>query len=233
MQFEYSVDTGDLQAYIGVAVLEAEMERTLQPFKAAPLSPITFIEEIPLADLSAKADSNAEESWSVCMDVLRAGGDPRQWLSDWIREKKLDSGDRLCRELRSLIEVLYLGGVYDHLNDGSVLCLEAASRRVKAIVEAYSMSSVQPQCWLAKYFTGDVNAEDGLREELRSHATKLAKEEYDFQAARTKSRGLPSSSADGDGGGASHYEGAPKGDTKGRGRGGRGRGKFLAAAEEQ
>jgi hypothetical protein len=170
---------------------------------------------------------------SVCKHMLRVGGDPRQWLSAWIREKKLDSGDRVCHELRTLIEVLYLGGVYDQLNVGSVLCLEAASRRVQAIVEAYSVSSVKPQWSLAKYFTGEINAEDGLCKELRSHATKLAKEEYDLQAARTKSRGVPGSSADGDGGGASYNEGAPKGDTKGRGSGGRGRGKLLAAAEEQ
>ena len=77
MQFEYSVDTGGLRAYIGVAVLEAEMERTLQPFKAAPLSPITFTRRFLLPTCRRRPIRMRKKAgpcvWTCCVQVETLG----------------------------------------------------------------------------------------------------------------------------------------------------------------
>ena len=69
----------------------------------------------------------------------RQGGDPKQWLDKWLREKKLESNDRVAHELRCLTDVLYLAGSVDQLNMGGLCCIESLCRRIAAIVEAYAM----------------------------------------------------------------------------------------------
>lgn len=44
--------------------------------------------------------------------MLRNGGDPRLWLQVWSRHKGVVETDRVMFELRTLIEIFYLGGVY-------------------------------------------------------------------------------------------------------------------------
>ena len=45
--------------------------------------------------------------------VERFGGDPKRWLSDWIRMKQIHENDRIAHYLRLLVEALWLGGTYD------------------------------------------------------------------------------------------------------------------------
>ena len=54
----------------------------------------------------------------------RHGGDPRQWLSLWTREKRLDSSDRPVHEMRVLTNALSYLGSYDQVNIGALLGAE-------------------------------------------------------------------------------------------------------------
>eukprot|EP00972_Heterocapsa_arctica_P069899 10325118-Heterocapsa_arctica.AAC.1 len=68
----------------------------------------------------------------------RVGGDPRQWLREWLRDKGIATSDRVARELKALTEALYLGGTYDQLNLGALMIVEALTRRIAGIVSAHS-----------------------------------------------------------------------------------------------
>lgn len=54
------------------------------------------------------------------------------------RHKGISETDRVMFELRTLIEVIHLGGVYDQLNLASLASFESAAQRVHSIVDAYS-----------------------------------------------------------------------------------------------
>ena len=91
----------------------------------------------------------------------RVGGDPRFWLDIWSRSKGVQDHDRVMHELRSWIEVFYLGGVYDQLNMSSLASFEAASRRVQSIVDAYHLGADKQDWGNSKLFT-EVRSADNL-----------------------------------------------------------------------
>lgn len=128
----------------------------------------------------------------------RSAGDPRSWLDKWLREKKLDPGDRVSHELKILCDALYYAGCRDQLNLGGLTCLEVLSRRVAVIVEAYTMPN-KPSWGHAKFYEGVGAAEEVVAPALRAHAFKRAKEEAEIVSSRVKAsqRGSPSGDADG------------------------------------
>jgi len=120
---------------------------------------------------------------------LRHGGDPRQWLILWMREKGIASNDRVIHEMRVLTDLLYYAGTYDQLNIGSLLCLEVAGRRLQLCVEAYSNPS--KPCWdAAKFFSGRSVAEDGIAPEMRRYIAKEARNDAEILLARSRGREL-------------------------------------------
>ena len=104
--------------------------------------------------------------------------------------------DRVAHELRTLVDIIYLGGSYDQLNLPSLASFEAASRRMQT-VEAFSTgSSSVPEWWgHAKLFTGSHSPDDLVSRGLRAWAAKKGREEVELMTARQKMRdarrGLP------------------------------------------
>ena len=70
------------------------------------------------------------------------GGDPKRWLADWMRSKQIHENDRISFEMKVLIESLYLAGTYDQLNMSCLASVEVISRRVQAVVDAYSVGPI-------------------------------------------------------------------------------------------
>ena len=125
----------------------------------------------------------------VCKHMLRRGGDPKLWMQVWMRRHSLMDSDRVVHELRTLVATLYLAGVYDQLNLGSLSCLECVSRRIQTIVEAFSNSTGSTPAWShARLYTGQATADDVVSPDLRSWAAKKGKEEVELHQARTKIR---------------------------------------------
>eukprot|EP00974_Lingulodinium_polyedra_P075663 7330919-Lingulodinium_polyedra.AAC.1 len=50
--------------------------------------------------------------------MLRNGGDPRRWLGLFLREKSIQSSERVVHELKTVTESLYHFGVTDQVNVG-------------------------------------------------------------------------------------------------------------------
>ena len=87
--------------------------------------------------------------------MAKPGGDPKSWMQIWMRRRNLAESDRVVHELKTLVDVLYLGGTYDQLNLGSLASFEAVGRRLQAIVEAFSNSSGSTPDWShARLYTG-------------------------------------------------------------------------------
>ena len=130
-------------------------------------------------------------------------------------------------ELRTLIEIFYLGGVYDQLNMASLASFEAASRRIQSIVDAYSAgSSASPDWGAARIISGYRGPDDAVSPTLRSWAARKGKEEVELAQARAKIRetrkGLlttEDSAADAVASGSLPGGGAPKPNPKRKGRG--------------
>ena len=128
--------------------------------------------------------------------------------------------------MKLLLDILYLSGCYDQVNGPSLACIEAVSRRVCQIIEAYSTGVPGRANWEGvKHFTPISTAASVVPPELRSHAHRRAKEEVEIENMRLKARGVqPAGGAEGSqpvlpGGGGGGRGGGPKGDPKGGGRG--------------
>ena len=148
------------------------------------------------------------------------------WLPIWLRACGVQTSDRTYHEMNTLIEIIYLGGVYDQLNLPSLASMEYACRRVQVIVDAYGTPGKAPNWEMARYLSGQADGVNAVSRELRGWAAKHAKEDADIQAARTRARGgavLPTAEEVDD----AQPEGALPDPARGRGRrrGGRGAGR--------
>jgi len=183
--------------------------------------------EASCEDLDANRVDGPVTALHMCKAMERQGGDPRQWLERWLREKRLDGGDRVAHELRTLTDVLFLTGVVDQLNVGGLHGIEVLCRRIAAIVEAYATTG-RPTWEHAKYYAGTAAAEEVVAPALRSQVLRRAKEEAELTTARSRGvpRGGPAEKADADGaadgsGGGGGAKGS-RGAGRGRAKGGRG-----------
>ena len=164
----------------------------------------------------------AQTALHMCKAMERQGGDPRLWLERWLREKHLESSDRVAHELRLLTDVLFLAGSIDQLNMGGLHASEAVARRIAAIVEAYATPG-RPTWEHARFYSGVGASEEVVAPALRSQVLRRVKEEYDVATARARTvpRGSPADGK-GEGGGDGHGDGSRRGSGRGRGKGGRG-----------
>ena len=91
--------------------------------------------------------------------------------------------------MNALIEIIYLGGVYDQLNLPSLASMEYACRRIQVIVDAYATPGKAPNWEMARYLSGQADGVNAVSRELRGWAVKHAKEDADIQTARSRARG--------------------------------------------
>ena len=126
------------------------------------------------------------------------GGDPKQWLEMWCRQKGISEQDRVKHELRCLMEAFYLGGTFDQLNLPVLGCFETLARRVQCIVDAYAQGAGAPDWGNARLFTGYSGPDDLIMPQLKTWAARKGKEEVELQQARSKMRELrkPSTQAE-------------------------------------
>ena len=122
--------------------------------------------------------------------MQKFGGDPKQWLELWCRQKGIADQDRVKHELRSLMDVLHLGGTYDQLNLPILASFETVARRVQCIVDAYAAGGSSPDWGNAKLFTGYVGPDDLVMPQLRSWAARRGKEEVELYQARSRMKEL-------------------------------------------
>ena len=159
----------------------------------------------------------------MCKAMERQGGDPRMWLERWLREKHLESSDRVAHELRCLTDVLFLAGCVDQVNLGGLHAVELVARRIAAIVEAYATPG-RPNWEHARHYSGVGASEEVVAPALRSPVLRRAKEEHEVATARARNlpRGTPTDGKEEGGAGFGAGDGSRRGAGKGRGKGGRG-----------
>ena len=122
--------------------------------------------------------------------MYKYGGDPKQWLEAWCRQKSISDQDRVKHELRCLMDVLHFGGTYDQLNLPILASFETVARRVQCIVDAYSAGGSSPDWGNAKLFTNYVGPDDVVMPQLRSWAARRGKEEVELYQARNRMKEL-------------------------------------------
>ena len=143
--------------------------------------------------------------------MLENGGDPRKWLEQFKRSKKLEEGDRVLWELRPVVDAFYYGGIVDQLNLGSLACFEALSRRVLGIIDAYSGDSSDKPNWkIAGHISGGFGIDDTMSFEMRTYLERTVRERNEFEAVRRRAGDAIGDSADDNFGGGSSSS-APSG----------------------
>ena len=150
-----------------------------------------------------------------CKHAQRFGGNPRLWLAEFIRAKKLETTDRSVHELTLLCDVMWYAGTYDQLNVGGLAALEAIVRRINTITDAHAVAGGKPNWSRAKYFSGSSSIDDGVCPAMRTHIARKQREEKDHSG-----RGPADTSGGGQGDGAEvGLPGLGKDKSKGGGKG--------------
>ena len=145
------------------------------------------------------------------------GGDPRRWLAEFCRDRKIEKTDRVFHELVVLTDVLFLGGTFDQVNMPALQSFERVGRRLSTIIDAYS-SSGTPNWQMSRHYEGTLTSFDAVSPSLRQWGLRRAKEENELRMKRA-TRGNPGDDAAEDDDVAAGTEEA--GRDRARGRGGR------------
>lgn len=98
--------------------------------------------------------------------TARHRGDPKRWLSEWMRAKQIQENGRMRLEMRILIECVYIGGTYNQLNLSGLACVEVVVRRIQAIIDAYSTGPI-PDWHSARVITAYKSPEDAISPQLK------------------------------------------------------------------
>ena len=134
------------------------------------------------------------EGPQVCLDNMtamsRVATNPMRWLERWLHEKGFSEHERLAHETRPLCEILHYGATYGQLNLGGAACLEVATRRLQAIVDAHSVSATRPNWALAKFYSGAHCSLDVSSDSMKKYATRMANDEFELQLAANRVRDL-------------------------------------------
>ena len=121
--------------------------------------------------------------------MFRTAGSPKAWLATWARFKQVQEGDRIMFELRTLVDAIELAATYDQVNAPALASFETISRRIMAIVDAFSAGSSSAPDWgAAKIITGYKGPEDVVSPTLRQWVARRGKDEVELHQARTKMR---------------------------------------------
>ena len=175
------------------------------------------------------------EGPSTVMHLLkqmhRNGGDARLWLQLWARQKNILDSDRVMHEMRCLTDILYHAATFDQLNLPVLASMEAASRRIQCIVEAYASGTGAPDWSNAKLYTCHTGPDDLVSPQLRSWAARRGKEEVELATARARMRELKKLPAAVEDSAVAAADGALPGAQPSRR--GRGRGRGLEAPKAQ
>ena len=154
----------------------------------------------------------------------RNGGDPRRWLAEFLRERRIDRGDRVYHEATNLAEVMALAGSFDQLNLPGLACFEKLSRRLQAVIDAYSGAAGSGPNWkMARFYDGAQTAADAVSPQLRQWGLRQAKDEAELSTQRVKDRPAEDGETPRD-------DGSGAGRGKGGGKQGAGRGRGPAPA---
>ena len=87
--------------------------------------------------------------------------DPRTWLEKWRLAKSLELDDRVVHELKTPIDAIQSGGMYDCLNMPSLLLCEILVRCIYQVTDAYSVPG--RISWVnSKYFLGVPAIDEGV-----------------------------------------------------------------------
>ena len=128
----------------------------------------------------------------------RYGGDPKQWLELWCRQKGISGQNRVKHDLKMPYGGFRLGwhrGTYDQLTMPVLCAFETLARQVQSIVDAYAQGSGAPDWGNARLFTGYVGPDDLIMPQLRTWAARKGKEEVELQQAMLKMKELRKPSA--------------------------------------
>ena len=166
------------------------------------------------------------------------GGDPKRWLSEWMRTKQVSENDRTAYEMRTLIDCIYTAGVYDQLNIPALASLEIISRRIQGIVDAFASGTPGNPDWAStRVITNYRGADDAISPALRTWAARRNKEEMDLAVSRARvrdhRRGLQVSVTEEAAATAVADGVLPNGGAKAKVKPGKGRGRGLSAPDGQ
>ena len=98
----------------------------------------------------AKFDNSEISAVELGVLMLRAGGSLRCWFGEFLKEKKLELGDKVCGELCLWIRAYEFAGCYDQLNLGGNASLEHMARVIQSFVDAPSDSASVTGCFLIR-----------------------------------------------------------------------------------
>ena len=123
------------------------------------------------------------------------------WLSAFLKEMYISAKERTAIELRVLVHCVWIAGVYDQVNLGSLACMEEICRRISQLVEAYSVDPNRPNWTAVKHVISSSSVGNVVPNSLRSYAHRLVKDEVEVENLRQKASqfggSAPSSVAEG------------------------------------
>ena len=130
-----------------------------------------------------------QSALDFCRYIERQHGDPRRWFTSFKRDKWLEENDRVCHEMKVLVDVLHYCQ-FDQLNLGGLATYELVCRRLQAIINAYKVPG-KANWSTAKLFSGGIGIDDGIQPSLRAHVARKAREmrELENLGHSTASRG--------------------------------------------
>ena len=120
------------------------------------------------------------------MRILRSGGNPELWLSQFCYKVGLTDRDRNYHELRNLAMAINALGCIDQFNLGASVGIEILFCRLSAIAEALKNGADRPNWNLS----GEIERYDEptavLPPQRRSEVSRSAKEKLDAASLREK-----------------------------------------------
>ena len=148
--------------------------------------------------------------------MFENGGDPRKWLENFRRSKRIEDGDRIVWELRPIVDAFWYGGIVDQVNMASLASFEALSRRLLGIIDAYAGDASKPNWRIAGHIAGGLGIDDAMSLEMRTYVQRSVRERNEIETARRRATdGGIDGGEDGAGGGAVTPK-ESKGDGKGK-----------------
>ena len=165
----------------------------------------------------------ANTLFHLMKQMLKYGGTPRQWLTEYLRDRKIEKSDRTYHELVALIDAIEYAGCIDQINLPSLVSMERLARRIATIVDAYGNVGA-PNWKMAKHYEGTAGPFDAVSPALRTWGMKRYKEEQDLlgkKGRQSSALAEEEDRGDGDEDGGHDAAGPARRRGGGRGRGGR------------
>ena len=137
-------------------------------------------------------------SLHVCKKMAKSHMRPSAWLLAMQAKKSLGDNDRNYHELSTLVKIVEEAGEVDQVNLGGLVCLETATRRISAIMDAIKNGAGNANWSQAQDIMGADRDDDLLAPERREEVSRGVKLRLEIENLRQRTL-VPARSVTGEG----------------------------------